>query len=82
MPADDGGGLHELDGSAPARPHSGEQDPQEPVGATEAGPFRRGLLEHGELVAQGKNLRFKCGPSSDAGTNGGEHSHQGGTHTG
>jgi hypothetical protein len=81
MPADDGSGLHDLDGSAPACPHSGEQYPQEPVGATEAGPFRSGLLEQGELVAQGKNLGFKFGPSSDAGSNGSEHSNQGGVHS-
>jgi hypothetical protein len=81
MPADNGGRLHDPDGSAPACPHSGEQYPQEPVGATEAGPFRSGLLEHGELVAQGQNLGFKFGPCSDAGAKGGEHSNQGGAHT-
>ena len=81
MPADHGGRLHDPDGSAPACPHSGEQYPQEPVGATEAGPFRRGLLEHGELVTQGKNLGLKFGPGSDAAANGGKHSNQGGTHT-
>jgi hypothetical protein len=36
---------------------------------TEAGPSRRDLLEHGELVPQGQNLRFKVAPSSDAEAN-------------
>ena len=81
MPADDGRGLHDPDGSAPPCPHSREPHPQEPVGPTEARPFRSGLLEHGQLMAQGKNLGFKFNPCSDAGANGGEYGNQDGAHT-
>jgi hypothetical protein len=80
VPAHDRGRLHDLDTPVPARPDSGEQYPQEPVGATQVGPFRCGLLKDSELVPQGENLGFKLRPRMDTGANGGEEGHQNGAH--
>ena len=51
MPADDGGGLDDLEHLGPAGPDAAQQDPEEPVGARElrAGSF---LLERCNLLAK------------------------------
>jgi hypothetical protein len=69
MPGNDGGGFHDLYGIPPAAPYSGEQHPEESVGSTEPKPSRRGLLEDGELVAEGQDLRLEFGSSSEGGSN-------------
>jgi hypothetical protein len=43
--------------------------PQESVGSTELKPSRRSLLEDGELVAEGQDLRFELGARVEAGPN-------------
>ena len=53
MPRDDSSGFHDLHGTPPAAPHSREQHPKDSVGSTEPESSRRGLLEDGELVAEG-----------------------------
>jgi hypothetical protein len=69
MPRDDGRGFHDLHGLPPATPYAREQHPQESVGPSEPKPSRRGLLEDGELVAEGQDLRLEFGPRSKAGPN-------------
>ena len=68
MPGDDGGGLHDHD-NPPAAPDSCEQHPQQSVSLTKPKPSTRGLLKDGELVAEGYDLRFEFGSSSEAGPN-------------
>ena len=51
LPADDGGGLDDGDGIGPAAPQAGQQDPEQPVGGSQAWT-RRGALEDGQLVPQ------------------------------
>jgi hypothetical protein len=80
VPPHDGGRLHDPDGSAPGRPNPGQPDPQEPIGATEARPFRRGLLKHGELVTEGENPGLKFSPCTDTGPNGRKDGNQNGEH--
>jgi len=80
MPADDGGGFHDLHGTPPASPHLREQDPEESINATEPEPSGRGLLENCELVAACQYLRFKLRSSSETGTNRGENGNDAGTH--
>lgn len=80
VPAHDRGRLHDLDTPAPARPDSGEQHPQEPIGRSQVGPFRCGLLEDSELVSQAENLGFKLRPRPDTGANGSEERNQNGAH--
>src|SRR5712691_10042578 len=82
MPAHDRGGLYDLDTPAPASPDSGEQHPQESIGATQVRPFRCGPLENGELVSEGQNLGFKLRPRLDTGANGREERHQNRGHGG
>ena len=53
-------------GIPPAAPDSREQHPEESVGSSEPKPSRRGLLEDRELVAEGQDLRFEVGASSEA----------------
>ena len=69
MPANDGGGLHDLHGIPPAAPDAREQHPQESVGSNEPQPSRRGLLENRKLVAQGEDLSLEFGSRSEAGPN-------------
>jgi hypothetical protein len=69
VPVDDRGGFHDLHRRSPAPPHAREQHPHESVGSAETEPFWRCLLEDGELVAEGEDLRFKFGSSSEATAN-------------
>jgi hypothetical protein len=50
-------------------PHAREQHPEKSVGSTEPEPSGCDLLEDGELVAEGYDLRFEFGPRSEAGPN-------------
>ncbi len=68
MPRDDSGGFHDLHGCPPAAPDLGEQHPEDSVGPTEPKPSRRGLLEDGELVAEGEDLCLEFDSSSEAGS--------------
>ena len=65
MPPDDRLGLNEGEGVSPAAPQSVQEDPDQPVGGSEAWP-RRGALEDGQLVPQREVLE-------DQGAAGSEH---------
>src|ERR687888_28159 len=80
MPAHDRGRLHDPDTLTPFLPETGEQHPQESVGAAHVRPLRCGPLEDGELVPQGENLDFKLRSRTDSGANGGEERNQNGAH--
>jgi hypothetical protein len=68
MPTDDRSGLHDLDGASPTAPDSRELHPTESISSTEPEPSGRGLLEDGELVAEGQDLRVEFGSSTGTGT--------------
>jgi len=59
VPTEDRFGLNHLQASAPTRPESRQQNPQEPVGALEAQATRRVLLENCQLVTKGEDLRLQ-----------------------
>jgi hypothetical protein len=60
-------GLNHLQASPPTGPESGQQNPQEPVGALEAQALRRILLENRQLVTKGKDLRLQGGTGPKTG---------------
>ena len=72
MPAHDGVGGDDLDGSSPVRPDPREHDPQEAIGVTETGASRRLALKDGELMAQGDNLRLELKTRPNGTAEGGE----------
>jgi len=58
MPADDGLGLDHDQRIGPARPKAPQSQPEQAVEVVQAGPWMF-ALEHGDLLAQGKNLQTK-----------------------
>src|SRR5579864_6753037 len=66
---DDSGGFYDPHRALPLPPHARDQHPHESVGSAETEPFWRSLLEDGELVAEGEDLRFKFRSSSEATAN-------------
>ena len=58
MPADDGLGFDQQDGLRPAVPQAGEQDPEQPVGGSQAWT-RGGPVEDGQLMAQREVLEHQ-----------------------
>ena len=69
MPADDGGGLDDLEHLGPAGPDTAQEDPEEPV---DAGQLRAGalLLEGGDLLAEGQVFEDQICARSDDGAKG------------
>jgi hypothetical protein len=59
VPSDHRIGANDVQTTAPTRPPSREQDPQQPVGAPEAQTRWRVLLENGELVTKREDLRLQ-----------------------
>ena len=51
LPADHGLGFDQGEGVSPGAPYSAQEDPEQPVGGSQAWP-RRGALEDGQLVPQ------------------------------
>jgi hypothetical protein len=55
LPAQNGIGRHDHEGSSPSSPHPGQANPEEPLTAAQLRPVRHSLV-HGELLAQGQVL--------------------------
>jgi hypothetical protein len=72
MPTDDGGGRHDLHNLAPVRPEAREPHPDQPIDWTKARPFRRGSLEHGELMSERENFSRELDPKADGGSKRGQ----------
>ena len=72
MPTDDGGGRHDLHGPVPVRPEAREQHPDQPIDRTKAPSFRRGSLEHGELMPERENFSRELDPKADGGSKRGQ----------
>jgi len=64
LPADDGLGLDDRDGIRPAAPQLGQQDPEQPVGASQAWTRRR-ALENGQLLPQREVLEHQGAAGSE-----------------
>jgi hypothetical protein len=67
VPTDDRVGLNHLETSPPTGPESVQHNPQKPVAAVEAQAMRRVLLENGQLVAKGEDLRLQGSTGSKTG---------------
>ena len=69
MPADDGGGLDDLEHLGPAGPDTAQEDPEEPV---DAGQLRAGalLLEGGDLLAEREVFEDEVRPRTGDGSEG------------
>jgi hypothetical protein len=61
MPADDRLGFDDHQARAPARPDTGEPDPEDPVALAETRAFCR-PMEDGQLLAQRQVFRGDHGP--------------------
>ena len=80
MPPDDRLGLDEGESVRPAAPQSAQEDPEQPVGGSQAWA-RRGALKDGELVTQRKGFEHQgpVGPEHEEeaaeheGQHGGQH---------
>src|SRR5262249_311289 len=76
MPPDDRLGVDDGDGLRPAPPELGEENPERPVGGTQAWT-PRGALEDGQLVAQREVLEHQGAagpdPTEEAGEDEGDH---------
>ena len=79
MPPDDRLGLNEGEGVSPAAPQSVQEDPDQPVGGSEAWA-RRGTPEDGQLVAQGEVLKYQDAVGPDAAEEAGEDQGKHGSH--
>ena len=67
MPPDDRVGLDHLQARAPIRPESRPQNPQQSVAGLEAHATRCVLVENGQLVTKGENLRLPGGTGPKTG---------------
>jgi hypothetical protein len=64
VPGDHGRRLHDRERVGPSRPHSGDDDPERPVGGAKRWP-RPGAVENGELLPEHEDLydEARAGPN-------------------
>ena len=71
VPAEDGGGFHDVDAGPPIVPDGTEPGPQESIDRRQLWAFHRALKDT-DLVAQRQNLQLERGAAPERGRKGGK----------
>ena len=80
MPTHHRGGRDDLHRRPPVRPDAGEQYPEQPIDRTEARSFRRGPLQHGELMPEREDFGGEVEPGAERGAQRGQEGDEQGCH--